>query len=91
MLTDMMGLIEWIASGFAVFIVLIFIIKGFCLIGANEVGILTKNMLGKKMPEGQIIARQWGDRGPGEDFDAGALLENAYNLVVYQNPGSNGR
>jgi uncharacterized membrane protein YqiK len=34
-----------------------FFLKGFCLIGANQVGILTKNMFGKKMPEGQIIAR----------------------------------
>jgi len=39
------------------FIVLLVILKGFCLIGANQVGILTKNMFGKKMPEGQIIAR----------------------------------
>jgi regulator of protease activity HflC (stomatin/prohibitin superfamily) len=38
-------------------IVLLAILKGFCLVGANQVGILTKNMLGKKMPEGQIIAR----------------------------------
>ncbi len=40
-----------------VLIVLLVIIKGFCLIDANQVGILTKNMFGKKMPEGQIIAR----------------------------------
>jgi regulator of protease activity HflC (stomatin/prohibitin superfamily) len=39
------------------FIVLLVIVQGFCLIGANQVGILTKNMFGKKMPEGQIIAR----------------------------------
>jgi regulator of protease activity HflC (stomatin/prohibitin superfamily) len=41
----------------AVFIVLLAGFNGFCLIGANQVGILTKNMFGKKMPEGQIIAR----------------------------------
>jgi regulator of protease activity HflC (stomatin/prohibitin superfamily) len=40
-----------------VFIALLLFLKGFCLIGANQVGILTKNMFGKKMPEGQIIAR----------------------------------
>ena len=39
-------------------IALIVFLKGFCLIGANQVGILTKNMLGRKMPKGQIIARQ---------------------------------
>jgi regulator of protease activity HflC (stomatin/prohibitin superfamily) len=39
------------------FIVLVVVVWGFCLIGPNEVGILTKNMLGRKMPEGQIIAR----------------------------------
>jgi regulator of protease activity HflC (stomatin/prohibitin superfamily) len=50
-------MIGWIALGFIGFIFLLFILKGFCLIGANQVGILTKNMLGKKMPEGQIIAR----------------------------------
>ncbi len=41
----------------ALLILLIFILRGFCLIGADEVGILTKKMLGKKMPEGRIIAR----------------------------------
>jgi len=39
-------------------IALIVFLKGFRLIGANQVGILTKNMLGRKMPKGQIIARQ---------------------------------
>jgi len=45
-----------IASGIVVIGVLLLILSGFCLIGPNEVGILTKNMFGKKMPEGQIIA-----------------------------------
>jgi regulator of protease activity HflC (stomatin/prohibitin superfamily) len=57
MLPVITGMIGWIALGFGVFIVLLFVLKGFCLIGANAVGILTKNMFGKKMPEGQIIAR----------------------------------
>ncbi len=35
---------------------LIFFFGGLRLIGPNEVGILTKNMFGRKMPEGQIIA-----------------------------------
>ena len=35
---------------------LVVLIYGFYLIGPNQVGILTKNMFGKKMPEGQIIA-----------------------------------
>jgi uncharacterized membrane protein YqiK len=40
------------------FIVLVFFLMGLRLIKANRVGILTKNMFGKKMPEGQIIARK---------------------------------
>jgi regulator of protease activity HflC (stomatin/prohibitin superfamily) len=51
------GMIVWIVLSFVVLIALVVIIQGFCLIGANQVGILTKNMFGKKMPEGQIIAR----------------------------------
>jgi uncharacterized membrane protein YqiK len=53
----MAGMIGWIVLWFVVFIVVLLILKGFCLIGANQVGILSKNMFGKKMPEGQIIAR----------------------------------
>jgi hypothetical protein len=49
---------ELAGIGIAGFVVLIIIIKGFCLIRANQVGILTKNMFGRAMPEGQIIARQ---------------------------------
>ena len=48
---------EIIAAGLVVVIVLMVILKGFYLIGPNEVGILTKNMFGKKMPAGQVIAR----------------------------------
>jgi len=49
---------EWIAIGIGAFVLLLFILNGFCLIGSNQVGILTKNMFGKKMPAGQIIAHQ---------------------------------
>ena len=60
-LIRMTGITGFIGGGvflsIVVFIVLLIILKGFCLIGANEVGILTKNMFGKKMPAGQIIAR----------------------------------
>jgi regulator of protease activity HflC (stomatin/prohibitin superfamily) len=48
----------WIISGIIVLIVLLFILPGLRLIGPNEVGVLTKNMFGKKMPQGQIIARE---------------------------------
>ncbi len=54
MMTVMMG---GIILCLVVIIVLLVILRGFCLIGANQVGILTKNMFGKKMPAGQIIAR----------------------------------
>lgn len=49
---------EWMVMGVIAFVLLLFIFNGFCLIGSNQVGILTKNMFGKKMPAGQIIARQ---------------------------------
>jgi uncharacterized membrane protein YqiK len=52
-------MIGWIVFGVvAFFVVFVLIISGLKLIGANQVGILTKNMFGKKMPEGQIIARE---------------------------------
>jgi regulator of protease activity HflC (stomatin/prohibitin superfamily) len=51
-------MIWWIILGVALVIFFFIILPGLRLIGANEVGILTKNMFGNKMPEGQIIARQ---------------------------------
>ncbi len=51
---EMIGRAASIIGGF---ILLVLILRGFCLIRASQVGILTRNMLGKKMPEGQIIAR----------------------------------
>jgi uncharacterized membrane protein YqiK len=53
----MFEMIGWTASIIAAFILLVLILRGFCLIRASQVGILTKNMFGKKMPEGQIVAR----------------------------------
>jgi regulator of protease activity HflC (stomatin/prohibitin superfamily) len=53
----MEGMLEWIVLVAVIFIALLVFLRGFCLIGPNQVGILTKNMFGKKMPEGQIIAR----------------------------------
>ncbi len=47
----------WVILGVALFIILFIVLPGLKLIGPNEVGILTKKMLGKTMPEGQIIAR----------------------------------
>lgn len=41
----------------AAFVFLFFILPGFRLIHDNQVGVLTKKMFGKKMPEGQIVAR----------------------------------
>ena len=57
----------------AFLIVMIFSLLGLRLIGANEVGILTKNMFGRKMPEGQIIARK-GEVG----IQAGTLMPGLY-------------
>jgi regulator of protease activity HflC (stomatin/prohibitin superfamily) len=53
-----MDLAVWIIIGILAFSVLIFILRGLCLIGPNEVGVLTKKMFGTPMPEGQIIARE---------------------------------
>jgi regulator of protease activity HflC (stomatin/prohibitin superfamily) len=51
----------------------LFILRGFCLIGPYQVGILTKNMFGRKMPEGQIIARH-GETG----VQASTLMPGLY-------------
>jgi regulator of protease activity HflC (stomatin/prohibitin superfamily) len=48
--------IFWVVLILVVLTIIIIILTGLRLIGPNEVGILTKNMFGKKMPEGQIIA-----------------------------------
>ena len=48
----------WILAFVVVVIALIVILPGLRLIGPNDVGIMTKNMFGKKMPEGQIIAHE---------------------------------
>jgi regulator of protease activity HflC (stomatin/prohibitin superfamily) len=50
--------ITWVPIGIGAFIVVVFFLRGFRLIGPNQVGILTKNMFGTTMPEGQIIARR---------------------------------
>ena len=47
----------WIVIGVAAFILLWLVLGGLSLVGANQVGILTKKMLGKKLPQGRIIAR----------------------------------
>ncbi len=47
----------YVIIGIVVLVFLIFILPGFFIIGANEVGILIRKMTGKKMPEGDIIAR----------------------------------
>lgn len=57
MLDIIMGLLAniiWIIVAIILFVV--FILPGFALIRDNQVGILTKKMLGKPLPEGRIIA-----------------------------------
>ena len=53
-----MPAIGWIGVCIVVVIALLVIFRGLRLIGPNQVGILTKRMLGRRMPEGQIIARR---------------------------------
>lgn len=50
-----------------------YFLSGFFLIGANEVGILTRKMAGRKMPKGQIIAKE-GEVG----VQAGTLSPGLY-------------
>jgi regulator of protease activity HflC (stomatin/prohibitin superfamily) len=52
-----MEILLWVILGLVVFFLIILFFSGLRIIGPNEVGILTKNMFGKKMSEGQIIAR----------------------------------
>ena len=40
------------------FLLLIFVLPGFALVRDYEVGILTKKMSGKKLPQGKIIATE---------------------------------
>ncbi len=47
----------WLVVGIAALILLWLTLGGLSLVGANQVGILTKKMLGKKLPQGRIIAR----------------------------------
>ena len=81
-------MIEQVVLGVGAFIVFLIILRGFCLIGPNQVGILTKNMFGKKMPEGQIIARH-GEVG----VLARTLMPGLYwrlpvIFVIYESSGS---
>jgi uncharacterized membrane protein YqiK len=48
---------EIIVLTFVVILLFIFIIKGLKLIRDDEVGILTKKMFGRKLPQGRIISR----------------------------------
>ena len=53
-----------LAIGLVIIIVLalIFLLPGIFVIGANDVGILTKKMTGDKLPEGTVVARK-GENG----------------------------
>lgn len=56
-MTELTPYIPIVLEIIGIIVLLIVFLYGFSLIGPNEVGILTKNMFGKTMPEGQIIAR----------------------------------
>ncbi len=58
---------------FVAIVVLFFIIKGLALIHDDEVGILTKKMFGRKLPQGRIIARS-GEIGVQADIVMPRLL-----------------
>ncbi len=90
-MSEMLELIGRAASIIAAFILLVLFLRGFCLIRASQVGILTKNMLGKKNARRTNHRASWASRGSGEDVDAGALLEAAYHLVICKSSGRDGR
>lgn len=62
-----------IGAAIVVFLILIFILPGIFVIGANEVGIMTKKMTGKKLPEGTVVARN-GENG----LQAAVLMPGIY-------------
>lgn len=53
----MLGLLAILGGSLLGVVLVVFFLSGFCTIGPNDVGILTKRMLGRGMPPGQIIAR----------------------------------
>ena len=63
----------YIAIGVIVFLFLIMILPGIFSVGANEVGILTRKMTGKKLPKGRIVARE-GENG----LQADTLMPGLY-------------
>jgi hypothetical protein len=66
---------------FLLLIAAVFIWSGLALIKSNQVGILTKRMFGKKMPQGQVIARK-GEIG----LQADTLMPGLYwrNPIVWR-------
>ena len=52
-----MPVIAWVVLVIVIVVFLVLVPGGLCLVGPNQVGILTKRMFGRQMPEGQIIAR----------------------------------
>jgi uncharacterized membrane protein YqiK len=53
------SMVTWIIVAIVLLVLLlIFVLPGFALVRDNEVGILTKKMSGKKLPQGKIIASE---------------------------------
>jgi regulator of protease activity HflC (stomatin/prohibitin superfamily) len=59
--------------GVIIFLFLTIILPGIFSVGANEVGILTRKMTGKKLPKGRIVARE-GENG----LQADTLMPGLY-------------
>lgn len=47
----------WLLVGVVVFVLVVFVVTGLYLIRENQVGIVTRKLLGHRMPPGQVIAR----------------------------------
>ncbi len=80
----MQGLTTLLLSAIWLLIALVatvFILQGLALIKSNQVGLLTKKMFGKKMPQGQVIARK-GEIG----LQADTLMPGLYwrNPIIWK-------
>jgi uncharacterized membrane protein YqiK len=68
---------EIIVLIFVAILLFIFIVKGLALIHDDEVGILTKKMFGRKLPQGRIISR---------DGEIGVQADIVMPRLLWRNP-----
>ena len=69
-----------------ILLILFLLAPGLKLIGDYEVGILTKKMFGRKMPQGQVVARS-GEIGVQADEYCGASLDGEWEAIMANDHG----